>query len=107
MDKWFRQASRRPACGSGAQGFQIRSDSAHLILRKVLDHVVHDRRGTQTALNNERLFHQIVGVLTREPWENTVAARLLAVAGSTGRNTCLLYTSQQRRVNPIAAQPLQ
>ena len=72
---------------SGAQGFEVRGDSAHLILRKILDHVVHDRRGAQTALNNERLLYQIVGVLSGEPRENIVAARLRAVAGGAGRNT--------------------
>src|ERR1700681_3425343 len=73
--------------GSGAQGFEIRGDSAHLIPRKVLDHVVHHRRGAQSALNNERLLYQIVGVLPSEPRENIVAARLRAVAGRAGRDT--------------------
>src|SRR5260370_9078725 len=74
-------------CARAAQGFEIRGDSTHLILRKVLDHVVHDRRGAQTALNNERLLYQIVGVLSGEPRENIVAARLRTVAGGAGRNT--------------------
>src|SRR6202795_33990 len=73
--------------GSGAQRFEIRGDSAHLILRKVLDHFVHDRRGAQSALNNERLLYQIVGVLPGEPRENVVAPRLRAVTGRAGRNT--------------------
>lgn len=40
------------ARGSGAQGFEIRGDGAHLILRKVLDHFAHDRRVAQIALNS-------------------------------------------------------
>jgi hypothetical protein len=58
---------------SGTQGFDIRGDSAHLILREVLDHVVHNRRGAQSTLINERPLYQIVGVLPGEPRENTVA----------------------------------
>src|ERR1700738_1875471 len=73
--------------GSGAQGFEIRGDSAHLILRKVLDHVAHDRRGAQSALNSERLPYQIVGGLSGEPRENIVAARPRAVAGRAGQDT--------------------
>ena len=41
----------------------------------------------QTALNNERLLYQIVGMLSGEPRENIVAACLRAVAGRAGRST--------------------
>src|ERR1700730_12992985 len=73
--------------GSGAQRFEIRGDGAHLFLRKILDHVVHDRRGAQSALNNQRLPYQIVGVLPGEPRNDIVAARLRAVAGRARRDT--------------------
>jgi hypothetical protein len=75
------------ARGSGAQIFEIRGDSAHLILRKILDHVVHDRRGAQSALKNPRLPYQIVGVLPGEPRRSIVAARLRTVAGRARSDT--------------------
>jgi hypothetical protein len=43
--------------GSGAQRFEVRGDGAHLIVREVLEHLVHDRRGAQAALNNQSLLY--------------------------------------------------
>ena len=83
----LRNGDDRRRLAHGLRDYEIRGDSAHLIPRKLLDDLMHSRRGAQIALDDKRLLCEIVGVLTSEPRKNIVASSLRAVAGRTGWNT--------------------
>src|ERR1700734_65318 len=73
-----------PAAARGSDRLEISDERQHLILRQVLDHAVHDRRGTRRALNHEHLLEKIRCMLPRQPRKQCEALRMRSVTRGAG-----------------------
>src|ERR1700730_13894413 len=65
---------------------EIDDDSLHLISAQVLDHSVHDRRGTKHTLNYQQLFQQIGCMLPGQARKKRETLAVRTVTGGAGRN---------------------